>query len=435
MNSQFSLMATRRFLPLFIVQFLGAFNDNLLKTVLVVLIAYGLWDINDWNPAVLVAVASGLFILPFILFTPLAGSLSDKYDKAMMIRWIKLAEIVIALFAIGVLFIGDLYLAFGVLVALGAQSAFFSPVKFSILPQHLKRPELVGGNALVSSGTYLAILSGTIVGAIIAPMGDGKMIAAAILMAAAIVGYVAARFVPPAPPPQPDLAVSFHIFKKAAEVIGHARAQKAGVFLAILGTAYFYFVASTFHAQFPNFTKTTLGADNIVLTMFMVVFSVGIVVGGLLNHRFLNGKADGVFVPLACVLMAAFGIDIYFAAKAFPAPIEGVLMDPKSFITHFHGARLIFDTFLQAVACGFYVIPLRAIVQDRAAVNVRSRVISSSNMMEALMILAAAVLGTVVLSLGVSIEGLYLIVSILTLLVGLYLFKMPSLRLIAEEKV
>ena len=428
MQSQFSLMTTRRFLPIFIVQFLGAFNDNLLKTVLVVLIAYGLWDIDGWNPALLVAVASGLFILPFVLFTPLAGNLSDKYDKAKMVRLIKAMEVFICASAIGVLFIGDLYLAFGVLLALGAQSAFFSPIKFSILPQHLESQELVGGNALVSSGTYLAILFGTIVGAIIAPMDGGKTIAAVILIIVALIGYVAARFVPEAKPPAPDLKLTYNIFKKAVDVVRYALQQKAGVFVAILGTAFFYFVASTFHAQFPNFTKTTLGADNIVLTIFKVVFSVGIVIGGLMNHYFLKAKADGVFVPLACVFMGLFGVDIYFAAKAFPAPVDGSLHDLHTFVSNIHGVRLLVDTTLQAVACGFFVIPLRAIVQDRAKENVRSRVISGSNMMDALFILIAAVISTVLLGMGLSIEGLYLFVSVLTLLVAAFLFKMPSLR-------
>ena len=428
MNSQFNLLTSARFLPLLITMFLGAFNDNLLKTVLVVLIAYGLWDIGGWDSGVLVAVASGLFILPFVLFCPFAGNLSDKFDKSSMIQWIKLAEICLALLAVIALFSGDLYFAFVVLLGLGAQSAFFSPVKFSILPQHLKTEELVAGNALMSTGTYLAILAGTIMGAVLAPIEGGKMIVSGIILAAAVTGYISSRFIPEALPPQPDLKLTFNIFKKAADVISHALQQRAGVLLAIVGVAWFYFVASTFHAQFPNFVKTTLGADNIVLTVFMVVFSVGIVIGGLLNHRFLKARPDGIFVPMACVFMAVFGIDIYFAAKAFPAPEDGTLLSLSAFVQNFHGVRLLVDTFLQAVACGFYVIPLRAIVQARAEEKVRSRVISSSNMMDALFILMAAVISTALLVSGFLIEELYLIVSILTLLVAMSLFRMPSLR-------
>ncbi len=428
MASQFALLTTRRFLPLFIVQFLGAFNDNLLKTILVVLIAYGLWDINGWDPGVLVAVATGLFILPFVLFCPLAGMLSDKYDKAKMIRWIKLAEVIIALAAVAALFSNNLYFAFAVLLALGAQSAFFSPCKFAILPQHLQSEELVGANALVSTGTYLAILFGTIIGAILAPMEAGKMIASGLILLMAVVGYIAALRVPDAPAPEPEIVIHFNIFKKAYAVIRFAINQKAGVLISILGVAYFYFVATTFHAQFPNFTKQVLGADNIVLTIFMVVFSFGVVIGGLLNHVFLKGKVHGALVPIACLFMAAFGIDIYFAASAYPAPIDGSLHDLRTFVSNIQGVRLLVDTFLQAVACGFYVIPMRAIVQDRTLAGVRSRVISSSNMMDALFILLSAVVSTVVLGAGFAIEELYLTVSLITLVVGVLLFFVPSLK-------
>ena len=428
MDSQFQLLKTRRFLPLFIVQFLGAFNDNLLKTVVVVLIAYGLWDIGEWSPAVLVAVASGLFILPFILFCPLAGSLSDKYDKAVIIRRVKQLEIFVAVAAVAALYIGDIYLALIVLMALGAQSAFFSPCKFAILPQHLKSHELIGGNALVSTGTYLAILSGTILGAVIAPMQGGKLIASVVIMAVALMGYGAARFVPEALPPAPELKISYNIIGRAAGVVRHAFVQPPGVVVGILGVAWFYFIAAAFHSQFPNFTKQTLGADNIVLTMFMVMFSIGIAVGGLLNHKVLKAQTHGALVPLACVFMALFGIDIYFAARAYPAPADNALYDFWQFVSNVHGARLMLDTFLLAVAGGFFVIPLRAIVQARADENVRSRVISSSNMMDAVFIFASSLLASVLFSFGFEIEELYLVVSVFTLGLGFWLFKIASLR-------
>ena len=428
MASQFALLKTNRFLPLFIVQFLGAFNDNLLKTILVVLIAYGLWDVNGIDPAILVAAATGLFILPFILFSPIAGVMSDKFDKAIMIKWIKLAEIAIAITAVAALFTGDLYFAFGVLLLLGAQSAFFAPCKFAILPDHLKREELIGGNALVSTGTYLAILAGTIIGAIIAPLENGKIIGSAIILTMAVIGYISALRIPTAPSKDPNIKLSFNIIGKAISVLRFAFQQKGGVLISILGVSYFYFVAATFHAQFPNFTKQTLGADNIVLTFFMVAFSFGVAIGGLLNNKFLKAKAHGGLVPIACLFMAAFGIDIYFAAKAYPASTGEELHTIQTFISNIHGIRLLADTFLQAVACGFFVIPLRAIVQDRTNKTVRARVISSSNMMDASFILLSSVLGTFLISQSMSIEGLYLTVSMMTFIVGLFLFLVPSLR-------
>jgi len=428
MASQFALLKTHRFLPLFVVQFLGAFNDNLLKTILVVLIAYGMWDISGWDPGVLVAVATGVFILPFALFSPLAGVLTDKYDKAMMIRRIKLAEVIIACIAVWALFSENLYFAFGVLLMLGTQSAFFAPSKFAILPDHLERDELIGGNALISTGTYLAILAGTIIGAILAPMEMGKIIASWVILGMAIIGYLSALRIPSAPSRDRNIHVSWNIFGKTIRVVRFALKQKGGVLISILGVSYFYFVAATFHAQFPNFTKQTLGADNIVLTCFMVAFSVGVAIGGLLNHKFLKARAHGGFVPIACVFMAIFGVDIYFAAKAYPAPVDGSLHGLGVFVSNIHGVRLLVDTFLQAVACGFFVIPLRAIVQDRTNEAVRSRVISSSNMMDALFILLSAIVSTILLANAFSIEGLYLSVSLMTFVVAGLLFLVPSLR-------
>ena len=432
MTNQFSLFSSIRFCPLFVAMFFGAFNDNLLKTVLAVMIAYGLWDIGAWDPAILIAVASGLFILPFILFCPLAGNLGDKYDKAMLIRRIKLAEIIIVLVGSIALFTNNLYFAFAVLLALGLQSAFFSPYKFSLLPEHLKPNELIAANALISTGTYWAILAGTILGAILALLTWGKVITAIILILAAIIGYVAARMIPQATPPEQDLKINYNIFSKIITVIRAALKQPPGVLTGILCVAWFYFVAATFHAQFPNFTKQTLGADNLVLTVFMIVFSVGVAIGGLLNNRFLKSEARGIYTPIACFFMAIFGIDIYFAAKAYPAPIDDTLHSFSVFMSNIHGIRLMMDTFLQAVACGFFVVPLRAMVQHRAETTTKSRVISSSTMMDALFIFSSAIISTVLLSLGVSIEGLYLAVSVLTLCVAALLFRIPSLRAKAE---
>ena len=282
---------------------------------------------------------------------------------------------------------------------------------------------------MVSTGTYLAILLGSIIGAIIAPLGNVSFLDAGIILSVAVAGYVGALFIPSAPAVSSDIQISWNIFAKAYRVIRFAIEQRAGVIVSILGVAYFYFLAATFHAQFPNFTRQTLGADNIVLTMFMVVFSCGIAVGGLLNHAVLKGRVHGGFVPLACLFMGVFGIDIYYAAVAYPAAIAGELHGIFEFLSNIHGLRLFADTFLQAVACGFYVIPMRAIVQERTLAGVRSRVISSSNMMEAIFILLSAVLAAILLGMGdFRIEQLYLTVSVLTLFIGLFLFFVPSLR-------
>lgn len=428
MDSQFALLRSRRFLPLFIVQFLGAFNDNLFKSIVIVFIAYGIWDIHGWDAGVLVAFASGLFIIPFVIFCPFAGVLTDRYDIASIIRYTKLAEVFVALLAAVALYSADIYVACIALLALAVQSAFFTPCKFAILPKQLKAEALIGANALVSMGTYLAIVSGTIMGSLLGLLQYGFMVAAVVILLLAVIGFWASLYIPKDSYSKKSI-VSFSVLKRSYLAIVYAAQQKAGVFISILGVAYFYFVAATFHAQFPNFTKQTLGADNIVLTMFMVMFSFGIIIGGLCNHVFLKGRIHGALVPIACVFMGVFGIDIYFAAMAYPKPDGDMLYGLGEFVSKIHGIRLLLDTFLQAVACGFYVIPLRAIVQHRTKENVRGHVISGSNMMEAIFILLSAVLSAVLLgSIKLNIEQLYLTVSVITLLFAGYLYTVQSLK-------
>ncbi|MCB1651798.1 MAG: MFS transporter [Alphaproteobacteria bacterium] len=433
MKSQFLLLKERRFLPLFILQFFGAFNDNLAKTAFVVLMAYGLWDAHGVAPEILVSVAAGVFILPFILFCPFAGYLADHYDKALIIRRAKLAEIFIALAAVAVLYSGNLYFALPVLFALGLQSAFFTPSKFSILPQHLKADELIGGNALVSTGTYLAILGGTMIGAALIPLAQGKFIVSVLLIGAAVLGYWAALFVPSAPARNRPSSISLNIFKYGYAALKFSFQQKPAVLASILGTSWFYFIAATYHAQFPNFTKQTLGAQPLVLSLFMAVFSVGVGLGGLLNHRILRGRTHGRYVPVAAALICVFGLDLYWAARAFPLLEGGQLYSLSGFLALPQSWRIMADSFFQAMACGFFVVPLRAIVQAETGDHVSGRVISASNMMDAVFILLSAVIAGFVFSKGVSVEGLYLMVSVLTLGVGGALYALPSFRVMSVQ--
>ncbi len=392
------------------------------------LIAFGIWDTRGWDSAVLVAISAGLFILPFALFTPLAGNLSDKIDKSLIIRTIKALEIPIILAAIIVLFWGHIYMALLILFLLGAQSAFFSPCKFAILPQHLKSTELIAGNAFVTAGTYIAILLGSILGALIALQDYGLILTALLALAAALSGYAAARLIPAAPPPAPELQISWNILNRIKGVTKDALTQKTEVRIAILAVSFFYFLAATFHAQFPNFTRQELGADNTVVTAFMIAFSFGVAIGGFLNHKLLSARTDGRWTPIACVMMGAFGVDIYVTGMAYPAPTDGTLNDLSAFISNAQGIRLLFDTFMQALACGFYVVPLRAIVQARSEKKNRARVISGSNMLDALFILASSALSTTLLANGFTILELFLTVSIMALCAGFILLRSKSIR-------
>lgn len=299
MRSQFILFKTQRFLPLFIAQFLGAVNDYLLKTALVIMLAYGLVDSAGIDPEILVSLSAALFILPFILFCGLAGTYADKYDKADVIRVLKLAEIGIVLLAIMSLYSGSWIFGFLCLFALGTQSAFFAPCKYAIVPQHVQHSELIGANGLLSTGTYLAILIGTILGSVITPLPNGVFVVCILLFVFSIIGYLSSLKIPSAPASDLDTGWNWNIFKKNYEIFVAAKRLPLGIFTSIMAVSWFHLMAATFHTQLPNFSRFTLGADANVLALFMIVFSLGIALGGLLNNKILKSRVNCRLVPWA----------------------------------------------------------------------------------------------------------------------------------------
>lgn len=427
MKNQFTLLADRRFWPFFIVQAGGAFNDNLMKTAVVVLIAYGLWDVGGMNAAAIVSLAAAIFIVPFIVFCPLAGELADKYSKNTIIRAVKIAEIGIVLLAIPALFLQSLPLAMLALVGLGTHSAFFSPAKFAILPQHLEEGELIAANGLVGSGTYLAILGGTIAGASLAPLPGGIAIISVILLVCAGCGLAASFLIPPAPPPLPGLKLSFNPARNIAGALRCAFTQKPGVAAAMLGVAWFYFVASAFHSQFPNFTGQVLKVDTTVLTLFMIVFSVGIGLGGMLNNRLLQGRVEARFVPFAIVGVGIFSLDLCLATAWFENPGEG-MMSLEAFLASASGLRILFDLLGLSLCGGLYVIPLRAIVQHRARDEEKARVVAAGSMIDSVMMLLSSVLAMGMFGLDLTLLHLFFIIGLACLGTALYFFRQRSLK-------
>lgn len=316
--SQFSLLRKPRFWPLFVTQALGAFNDNLYKTTLVVALAYGVWPTGDWSPEMLVTLAAGLFIIPFVLCAPIGGDLADKYDKATVIQSVKRVEIYLVIAAMFALWFGNILFLLAVLLAFGVQSACFSPSKFSILPQHLKSQELIGGNALLNTGSFLAILAGTILGGLWGAESDNFSFVAGILILCAALGYISSLYIPEAPSSVPHIKIKWNVLAESHRILGYAAQQGRGVFPAILGISWFYFVGGTYLAQFPNFTARILYTDNIVLTLLMTVFSVGIALGGLINNRLLDSRIDLKYVPWAAFAIALFSLDLYAVSLYWP---------------------------------------------------------------------------------------------------------------------
>ncbi|MCB9988327.1 MAG: acyl-[ACP]--phospholipid O-acyltransferase [Rhodospirillales bacterium] len=421
-HNQFTLLKDRRFLPLFITQFGGAFQDNLFKNALVVLLLYGVGMQADTDPKLLVTLAAGLFILPFILFSAMGGQLADKYPKERVIRIVKLAEIGIATLGAAALLSGSVVLSFAVLFALGTQSAFFGPSKYSILPQHLETEELIGGNALINTGAFLAILMGTIAGTALVTLNGGVWIVSAMLLAIAAAGYGASRFIPPAPPKAPDLKFDYNPLTETFDILRYLVKQKLFIRQAILGIAWFYFLGGVFLAQLPNYTQEALGANERVLTLFLTLFSVGVAAGGLLNNRLLRGRVEAVYAPLAALGITVFSIDLYFAGGLTVA--DGTLAGFWEFLAVAAHWRIIVDIFMIAFCGGLFVVPLSALVQHHTPEDHRARVLAGSAIINALFIAASSAISAVLIVRGWEIRELFLAFAIANAFVALYICKL-----------
>lgn len=424
--NQWILLKTRRFLPLFITQFLGAFNDNAFKNALVILITYNLATQAGLNAQILVTLAAGIFILPFFLFSATAGQLADKYEKARLITIIKFLEIILmALAALG-FYLKNIYLLMFVLLALGTHSTFFGPLKYAILPDHLREDELIAGNGLIEAGTFLSILLGTILGGLFILAPKGEYLISALMGAIAISGWISSWFIPKTYSSDPKLIVNYNIIKETWILIAYSKRHRE-IFLCIMGISWFWLVGATFLAEVPVFAKDILHTNEHVVTFFLALFSIGIGIGSLLCNQLLNGKIHATYVPIAALGITLFTIDLYFAAvHAHTAP-QSSLLSLTQFLQTLNGWRISADLTLIAVCGGLYTVPLYAILQQRSAQAHRARVIASNNVMNACFMVIAAVGTLLMLKFGFSVTQVFLTIGIINGVVALYICKLlPS---------
>jgi acyl-[acyl-carrier-protein]-phospholipid O-acyltransferase/long-chain-fatty-acid--[acyl-carrier-protein] ligase len=417
-----SLLQTRRFLPLFVTQFLGAFNDNLLKNALVMLITYRLAAETGSNAQILVTLAAGIFILPFFLFSATAGQVADKFDRATITRIIKLSEIGIMCVAIIGFYAHSTSTLLGALFLMGVHSAFFGPIKYALLPQHLRADELLSGNAYIEAGTFLAILLGTIIGGLLVLHDQGIFFISIALMLVAICGYISSRYIPSAPPLAPNLVINRNIFAETFHLLAYSR-QNRIIFLCLMGISWFWLVGATFLAQFPTYAKDTLHADETVVTLFLTLFSIGIGVGSFLCNRLLKGRIQTTYVPISALAMSLFGIDLYFASQTPIIPEQG-LIHAWQFMSHIGNWRLLGDLFFLSVSAGLYIVPLYALMQHHSDPAYRARIIAANNIMNALFMVSSAILIILLLSLSFSIPQIFLTISLANLAVALYICKL-----------
>ncbi|PIE82876.1 MAG: glycerol acyltransferase [Candidatus Contendobacter odensis] len=421
-GNEFTLLKERRFLPFFITQFLGAFNDNVFKNALIIMIAFQVVGMTAEDTNTLINLSAGLFILPFFLFSATAGQLSDKFEKSHYIRWVKLLEIgVMCIAALGFYF-DNVYLLMAVLFMMGTQSTLFGTAKYSILPQMVCRDELVGGNAWVEMGTYLAILLGTMFGGILIAQYQGALWVAGIVIFIAVLGYVSSLFIPGAPAAAPDLEINWNPVTETWHILSFT-SRNFTVFQSILGISWFWFLGSVYLTQLPNFTKLTLGGNEEVVTLLLTVFAVGIGAGSLLCERLSGRKLEIGLVPFGSIGLTLFGIDLFFAAPSSP-PSGDTLLGVSVFLGQTGHWRVVIDVLLIGLFGGFYSVPLYTLVQQRSDSAHLSRVIAGNNILNAIFMVVAAIIAIVLLQLGLSIPQLLLVMALLNAAVALYIFSL-----------
>ncbi len=422
--SQFALLTTRRFLPFFLAQFLGAFNANLFRNALVVSITFGAAasvGSRELDASLLSNLAQGLFIVPFFLFSALAGQLADKFEKSRLIRQTKFAEVLLMLGAALAFWWNNVPLLLVLMFLLGAQATLFGPLKYALMPQHLRESELVGGNALVDAGTFLAILIGTIAGGLVAAAGDtGRLTAALVIVVVALLGWWAARAIPEGPPTDPTLEVKLNPLTETWRLLKFASGNRT-IFLSLLGISWFWFVGALILAQLPAYTKDVLGADESVYILLLAAFSIGTGIGSLLCEKLSGHKVEIGLVPLGSIGITWFVLDLYFAQPT-AALASGI--DWRAFLQAPSGWRLVIDCAMVGVFGGFFIVPLYALVLQRSEASHRARIIACNNVMNAAFMVIASVTAITWLSLDLTIPQLFIFTACLNAGVAIYIYSL-----------
>jgi MFS family permease len=388
-----ALLNRRRFLPLFVTQFLGAMNDNLFKTAMVLFVIYNIYN-DPKQEEQFSAIASAVFILPFFLLSAIAGQLADAYDKARMVRIVKTAEIGIMVVGGAGLLIGNIPLMMIALFSMGVHSSFFGPIKYAILPQHLAPDEVLGGTGLVEAGTYIAILAGTILAGFIS-----HHVAAAGVIVLAVIGWFVGREVPPAPPVGNNHAIDWNIFRASYRLVSgtmHIR----HLFLAIVSISFFWTIGAVLFVQFPPLVKNVLQADKSVASLFLAIFSIGIAIGSVWINRLLKGQVSARFAPVSVIFMGAFILGFHFIAKFWSQGPKGTLYNMMEFAHHPMAPLLLACLLAIAISGGMFVVPLYAFLTTTVAKSDTARTVGANNLVNA----GCMVIGTL-LAVGLSAIG------------------------------
>jgi len=415
-SNQFSLLGQRRFAPFFGTQFLGALNDNVFRNGLVILITFQGVMVAGMDHTQLANVAGALFILPFFLFSATAGQLADKFEKSFLMRRIKTLEIVLMAFAAYAFMSRSYELLLFVLFLMGCQSTLFGPVKYAYLPQQLGNDELVGGNALVEAGTYVAIILGLIIGGLVVAIDPSVL--AMCLMVFSLLGYLASRQIPTTRAVDPTLTISWNAWTETWRIVGFAREERS-VFLSILGISWFWFFGSAMTLQLPAYTLDILHGNEAITTSLLVAFAIGVGIGSLLCERMSGHRIELGLVPFGSIGLSVFAIDLYFAQ---PVVAATTVSSVGEFLARSGSWRILLDLALLGAFGGFYSVPLYALIQQRSKRQHLSRIIAANNIINAIFMVTASLMSIAILQSGFSVPELFLVLAALNVVVAIYIY-------------
>lgn len=423
MANQFQLFKHRRFNAMFFTQFLGAFNDNIFKQALILVLTYTAASQLGMEVSILNNLAAMLFILPYFLFSALAGQIADKFEKSKLTQFIKLLELVImAIAAVG--FVFEWYaLLFVALFLMGTHSTFFGPIKYAYLPQAMKEDELVGANGLFQMGTSLAILLGMIIAGVLTQLSQSLYWISVTVLIVAVLGYLAARYIPTMPAMQPNLNINWNIITTSLSTIRYLYSLPF-LFFVILGNSWFWFYGATFLTQTPEFSKVILQGDESVVIFLLTLFSVGVSIGSLLCKSLTKNQVSLRLLPFGIAGLSIFAIDLYFSLSSLNIDVNNSALLGIRDLFGLNGSWRVFaDLFFLGFSGGLYIVPLYASMQAYAPRSHRARIVGANNIFNAIFMVTSAIFAIVILNaLGLTLPQLFLVTGLLNIAFGAFLY-------------
>lgn len=408
-SGTFYLLRERKFLPFFLTQFFGAFNDNAFKLAMLTLISYHLTH-NQAQSEFYQAIAGALFIAPFFILSATSGQLADKYDKAVMTRMIKVLELFLMILGSFSLYWGNIFLMMLTLTGLGIHSTFFGPIKYAILPDHLSKKELLGATGLIDASTFIAILLGTTMGSLAIGITNSKpYLAVFMTVIIALAGLTSSMFIPRAPSSSLKIKVDIQVWRVTYHMLKQAT-EHFGIFLSILILSWFWLLGTVILTKLPDYTNYVLGANNSVFALFLALFSIGIAMGSITVNFIFKGRINLNIVPWAMFAVTCFSMDLYWAT---PVKDHNALLSLNNFFMSFSHWRIAFDLLMLAFSSGFFVVPLYTYLQVVSPPQIRARIIATNNIYNSLFMVTGTLIVIGLLHFSVDIPQIFLILSLI----------------------